>query len=34
MRFVFPLDREVPYGQIMLKAILSRGFAPTMVIEG
>lgn len=33
MRFVFPLDREVPYGQIMLKAILSRGFVPTMVIE-
>ena len=33
MRFVFPLDREAPYGQIMLKAILSRGFAPTVVIE-
>jgi methionyl-tRNA formyltransferase len=33
MRFVFPLDREVPYGQIMLETILSRGFIPEIVIE-
>jgi len=33
MRFLFPLDREVPYGQIMLETILSRGFFPDMVIE-
>jgi hypothetical protein len=25
MRFVFPLDREVPYGQIMLKGFSRRG---------
>lgn len=33
MRFLFPLDKEVPYGQLMLETILSRGFVPEMVIE-
>ena len=33
MRFVFPLDMEVPYGQVMLSMLLDRGFVPEMVIE-
>lgn len=33
MRFLFPLDKEVPYGQLMLETILSRGLVPEMVIE-
>ena len=33
MRFVFPLDAEVPYGQVMLGILLDRGFVPEIVIE-
>lgn len=33
MRFVFPLDMEVPYGQVMLSILLDRGFLPELVIE-
>lgn len=33
MRFVFPLDMEVPYGQVMLSVLLDRGFVPELVIE-
>jgi len=33
MRFIFPLDREVPYGQVMLEILINRGFIPEMVIE-
>lgn len=33
MRFVFPLDMEVPYGQVMLSILIDRGFVPELVIE-
>lgn len=33
MRFVYLLDMEVPYGQVMLSILLDRGFVPELVIE-
>ncbi len=33
MRFVYPLDMENAYGQVMLNILLARGMAPEMVIE-
>ena len=33
MRFVYTLDKEVAYGQFMLKILLERDLVPEMVIE-
>lgn len=33
MRFVYPLDMELPYGQVMLNILLERGLIPDAVIE-
>jgi methionyl-tRNA formyltransferase len=33
MRYIYPLDMETMYGQIMLDRLLSRGLVPEMVIE-
>ena len=33
MRFVYPLDMEIPYGRMMLNILLERGLVPEIVIE-
>ena len=33
MRFVYPLDMEIPYGCVMLQILLERGLIPEVVIE-
>jgi methionyl-tRNA formyltransferase len=33
LRFVYTLDKEVPYGQFMLKILLERDLVPEIVIE-
>jgi hypothetical protein len=33
LRFVYTLDKEVAYGQFMLKILLERDLVPEMVIE-
>jgi methionyl-tRNA formyltransferase len=33
MRFIYPLDMEIPYGRIMLNILIERGLIPEIVIE-